>query len=284
MLLLSCIRRRIHTVRPHPAVCASVSACPFCPASTPRPRPSPTALPIPAIPVPSHFHFAAAPSLRIPHRWPEKFDNDMDGGACKLSITFRNQYLLSPILANIERVVDKYKIRKYINLQHEFTHAKWDVHAVRKDVSDGAWEEGVKTWGDKTVEVIGTSGSSGIQIASAIHPKIKRMVNYARGRTWISPVFGTGSTPADDPIYGILGLAWPAISNLNENPFFVTIANAGAVDSNHFSFYLATPGPTLYLGRTDENKYSGDEPTRGFEFICILPQCDSGLGMQTKAE
>jgi hypothetical protein len=70
-----------------------------------------------------------------------------------------------------------------------------------------------KTWGDKTVEVIGTSvrslcscghgltviifqGSSGIQTAAAIHPKIKRIVNFARGRTWISPVFGTGSTLA----------------------------------------------------------------------------------------
>ncbi|KAF8183592.1 FAD/NAD-binding domain-containing protein [Mycena galopus ATCC 62051] len=148
------------------------------------------------------------------------------------------------ILANIERVVDKYKIRKYINLQHELTHAKWDapsgrwtvrirhgaeefedschvlllcigslsrwdwpdieglkefggtlVHSAQWDVGDGAWEEGVKTWGDKTVGIIG-NGSSGIQIASTIHPKIKRMVNYARGRTWICPAFYTASTLA----------------------------------------------------------------------------------------
>ncbi|KAF8149231.1 FAD/NAD-P-binding domain-containing protein [Mycena galopus ATCC 62051] len=148
------------------------------------------------------------------------------------------------ILANIERVVDKYKIRKYINLQHELTHAKWDapsgrwtvcirhgaeefedscdvlllcigslsrwhwpdieglkefggtlVHSAQWDVGDGTWEEGVKTWSDKTVGIIG-NGSSGIQIASALHPKIKRMVNYARGRTWICPTLSTSSTLA----------------------------------------------------------------------------------------
>ncbi|KAJ7457359.1 FAD/NAD-P-binding domain-containing protein [Mycena latifolia] len=145
------------------------------------------------------------------------------------------------ILANMERIVDKYKIRKYINLQHELTHAKWDapsgkwtvrirhegkefedscdvlllcigsldrwhwpdieglkefggtlVHSAQWNVGEGSWEEGVKDWGDKTVGVIG-NGSSGIQIASAIHPKIKRMVNYARAKTWISPAFGTAA-------------------------------------------------------------------------------------------
>ncbi|KAJ7082439.1 FAD/NAD-P-binding domain-containing protein [Mycena belliarum] len=33
------------------------------------------------------------------------------------------------ILANIERVVDKYKVRQYIKLEHELTHAKWDAPA-----------------------------------------------------------------------------------------------------------------------------------------------------------
>ncbi|KAJ7732053.1 FAD/NAD-P-binding domain-containing protein [Mycena maculata] len=161
------------------------------------------------------------------------------------------------ILANIERIVDKYKIRKYINLQHKLTHAKWDapsgkwtvrirhgpeefedscdvlllfigslhrwhwpdieglkefsgrlVHSAQWDVGHGAWEEGLKDWGDKTVGIIG-NGSSGIQIASAIHPKIKRMVNYARGKTWIAPAFGIsdilanlGRDPTDsNPIF-----------------------------------------------------------------------------------
>ena len=35
----------------------------------------------------------------------------------------------SEILANIDRIVDKYKIRKYMHFQHELTHAKWDASA-----------------------------------------------------------------------------------------------------------------------------------------------------------
>ncbi|KAJ7101297.1 FAD/NAD-P-binding domain-containing protein [Mycena belliarum] len=148
------------------------------------------------------------------------------------------------ILANIERIVDKYKVRQYINLEHELTHAKWDapsgkwtvrirhagqefeescdilllcigslsrwhwpeieglkefggtlLHSAQWDVGNGTWEEGVKDWGDKTVGIIG-NGSSGIQTASALHPKIKKMVNYARGKTWISPAFGTDTVNA----------------------------------------------------------------------------------------
>lgn len=107
----------------------------------------------------------------------------------------------------MERIVDKYKIKKYIHLQHELTHARWDeasskwivrirrggdqgeefedtcdvlflcvgilnrwhwpdleglqefggklVHSAQWDVTDGAWEDGVKDWGDKNVGVIG---------------------------------------------------------------------------------------------------------------------------------
>ncbi|KAK7052585.1 FAD/NAD-P-binding domain-containing protein [Favolaschia claudopus] len=146
------------------------------------------------------------------------------------------------ILANMERVVDKHKIRQYFHFQHELTHAKWDqgsgkwtvrirhdgsefeescdvlllcigslsrwhwpdidglkdfggtlVHSAQWNVGDSAWEDGVKDWGDKTVGIIG-NGSSGIQIAAAVHPKVKRMVNYARAKTWISPSFGTSAT------------------------------------------------------------------------------------------
>ncbi|KAJ7230153.1 FAD/NAD-P-binding domain-containing protein [Mycena pura] len=139
----------------------------------------------------------------------------------------------SEILANIERIVDKYKIRKYMNFQHELTHAKWDasagqwtvrirhgnqkfedscdvlllcvgslsrwhwpeieglkefggtlVHSAQWDVADGG------SWADKTVGIIG-NGASGIQIATALHPKIKKMVTYSRARTWIAPPFAT---------------------------------------------------------------------------------------------
>ncbi|OQV04653.1 hypothetical protein CLAIMM_09506 [Cladophialophora immunda] len=41
---------------------------------------------------------------------------------------------------------------------------------------------------NKTVAVIG-SGSSAIQIVPCLQPKVKRLDNYVRGRTWISPPF-----------------------------------------------------------------------------------------------
>ncbi|KAF7334942.1 Acid protease [Mycena venus] len=79
----------------------------------------------------------------------------------------------------------------------------------------------------------------------------------AKGQ-YFSPVTTLSSSFANDPIDGILGLAFPAISNIGENPFFVTAANAGTFDANQFGFYLASSGSTLYLGGTDESKYSGD--------------------------
>ncbi|KAJ3518017.1 hypothetical protein NLJ89_g144 [Agrocybe chaxingu] len=50
------------------------------------------------------------------------------------------------------------------------------------------WEESVKDWGDKTIGVIGV-GSSAIQIVAALQPKVKHIVNYVRGKTWISSTF-----------------------------------------------------------------------------------------------
>ncbi|KAI0311859.1 FAD/NAD-P-binding domain-containing protein [Amylostereum chailletii] len=177
------------------------------------------------------------------------YSNKYPGVACDLpslcyQLTFEEQahwsgfYSPGPeILANMERIVDKYKIRKYIHLQHELTHARWDedsskwvvrihrggdqgedfedtcdilflcigsldrwhwpdieglrefggklVHSAQWDVTDGAWENGVKHWGDKNVGVIG-NGSSGIQTVAALHPKVKTLINYARRETWIA--------------------------------------------------------------------------------------------------
>ncbi|KAI0296315.1 FAD/NAD-binding domain-containing protein [Multifurca ochricompacta] len=60
--------------------------------------------------------------------------------------------------------------------------AQWDV------TEEGGWEEGVKDWGDKAVGIIG-NGSSGIQLVTALQPKVKSIVNYARSKTWIGEPF-----------------------------------------------------------------------------------------------
>ncbi|KAI0629705.1 protease [Trametes polyzona] len=69
--------------------------------------------------------------------------------------------------------------------------------------------------------------------------------------TIISPSFG--SEAAD----GILGLAFPAISNLRQSPFFNTAKSQGAVKSGVFGMKLAKSGSELFLGGTDTSLYSG---------------------------
>ncbi|KAI0368282.1 acid protease [Pilatotrama ljubarskyi] len=74
---------------------------------------------------------------------------------------------------------------------------------------------------------------------------------------YFSPVTTLSSSFADDPIDGLLGLAYPAISNLNENPFFNTAIEQNAVSEGVFGFKLASSGSELYLGGTDSKLYTG---------------------------
>ncbi|KAG7452053.1 FAD/NAD-binding domain-containing protein [Guyanagaster necrorhizus] len=66
------------------------------------------------------------------------------------------------------------------------------IHSARWETGEGgpdaAWEDTVHSWGNKRVGVIGV-GSSAIQIVPAIQPKVARVVNYVRGKTWISSIF-----------------------------------------------------------------------------------------------
>ncbi|KAJ7782162.1 acid protease [Mycena olivaceomarginata] len=89
-------------------------------------------------------------------------------------------------------------------------------------------------------------------------------IEYGDGSTvavakqYFSPVTTLSSSFKDDPIDGILGLAFPAISNLNQNPFFVNADADGVVDTNQFGFYLASSGSELFLGGANSDHYTGD--------------------------
>lgn len=74
---------------------------------------------------------------------------------------------------------------------------------------------------------------------------------------YFSPVTTLSSSFQDDPIDGIFGLAYPAISNLNQNPWFNNAISSGVVSAGVFGFKLASSGSELYLGGTDTAKYSG---------------------------
>ncbi|KAI0328942.1 FAD/NAD-P-binding domain-containing protein [Cubamyces sp. BRFM 1775] len=144
---------------------------------------------------------------------------------------------------HLEEVMEKYKLMRYIKLQHEVVHAQYDVHTgqwhvrIRRpnpetgaleEIEDSAqvlvgafgvlsrwkwpdiqglhdfkgellhsagfkpypktWQEIAELWADKKVGVIGV-GSSAIQIVAALQSKVGRLVNYARGQTWVAPPF-----------------------------------------------------------------------------------------------
>ncbi|KAJ7596647.1 acid protease [Mycena floridula] len=72
-----------------------------------------------------------------------------------------------------------------------------------------------------------------------------------------SPVTTLSSSFASDPIDGILGLAFPAISNLGQNPFFNTAIQSNTVKSQVFGFYLASTGSELFLGGTNSAHFKG---------------------------
>ncbi|KAF5332883.1 hypothetical protein D9758_017498 [Tetrapyrgos nigripes] len=72
-----------------------------------------------------------------------------------------------------------------------------------------------------------------------------------------SPVTTLSSTFSDDPIDGILGLAFPSISNLNTDPFFNTAIDQGSVDAGEFGFFLSQSGSELFLGGRNSDLFTG---------------------------
>ncbi|CCM00531.1 uncharacterized protein FIBRA_02565 [Fibroporia radiculosa] len=59
------------------------------------------------------------------------------------------------------------------------------------------------------------------------------------------------------PVDGLVGMAWPALSVLNQNPFFWTAIAQNAVPEGVFGFYLAGNDSELFLGGTDSSRYTG---------------------------
>ncbi|KZT07847.1 FAD/NAD-binding domain-containing protein [Laetiporus sulphureus 93-53] len=162
------------------------------------------------------------------------------------------------IRAYLESVVEKYKLMRYIKLQHRVVHARYDeptgkwhlrirrpvpssssnpnnegnadvgyeefadtadilftglgslsrwkwpeidglrtfkgqlFHTADFDVGKRTWQEAVEEWQwkDKTVGVIGV-GSSAIQIVPALQPRVRKIYNFVRGKTWISTPFAS---------------------------------------------------------------------------------------------
>ena len=67
----------------------------------------------------------------------------------------------------------------------------------------------------------------------------------------LSDTFGS---EVDD---GILGLAYPSLSNMGQSPFVNSAKKQGALKAAEFAFKLAHDGSELYLGGTNNAHYSG---------------------------
>jgi cathepsin D len=74
---------------------------------------------------------------------------------------------------------------------------------------------------------------------------------------FFSPVTDLSSSFSDDPIDGLLGLAFPAISNLAQDPFFNSAITQHSVPTGEFGFYLAGTGSELFVGGTNPALYTG---------------------------
>ncbi|KEI40896.1 uncharacterized protein L969DRAFT_361018 [Mixia osmundae IAM 14324] len=82
------------------------------------------------------------------------------------------------------------------------------------------------------------------------------------GLTVAKQTFGAAATLSsewsDDPMDGIMGMGFQAISTLNVPPFFFNLVSEGKTKSPQFSFKLASGGGSeLYLGGANSAHYSG---------------------------
>ncbi|CDO72702.1 hypothetical protein BN946_scf184985.g122 [Trametes cinnabarina] len=63
-------------------------------------------------------------------------------------------------------------------------------HSAGFDPCGKAWQEVAEAWKDKTVGIIGV-GSSAVQLVPALQPRVKKVYNYVRGKTWLAVPFGS---------------------------------------------------------------------------------------------
>ncbi|KAI4519806.1 acid protease [Schizophyllum commune Tattone D] len=98
----------------------------------------------------------------------------------------------------------------------------------------------------------------GSTVSGPVYQDTVTVAGVTAKNQYFSPVTTLSDSFSNDPIDGILGLAYPAISNLKQDPWFTNANSQGAVDKNSFGFYLAKTGSELYLGGANDKLYSGD--------------------------
>ncbi|XP_006459904.1 hypothetical protein AGABI2DRAFT_149875 [Agaricus bisporus var. bisporus H97] len=70
--------------------------------------------------------------------------------------------------------------------------------------------------------------------------------------------YSTGFSAEQFPPDGLMGMAFPQISEFRANPFFQTLVAQGGADAPQFGFKLSTQGSELFLGGVNNNSFTGE--------------------------
>ncbi|KAF5370147.1 hypothetical protein D9758_001280 [Tetrapyrgos nigripes] len=73
-----------------------------------------------------------------------------------------------------------------------------------------------------------------------------------------STQYSTGFAADEFPPDGLMGMAFPAISEFGANPVFQTLIAQGQVDEPVFAFKLSTSGSELFLGGVNNDLFTGE--------------------------
>jgi len=98
----------------------------------------------------------------------------------------------------------------------------------------------------------------GSTVSGSIYQDTVNVAGVKVKKQYFSSVNTTAPSMADDPSDGILGLAFPSISNLGHNPFFYSAVQSGAVKTKEFGFFLSSGVSELFLGGVNKTYYQGN--------------------------
>ncbi|EMD37833.1 hypothetical protein CERSUDRAFT_50799 [Gelatoporia subvermispora B] len=97
----------------------------------------------------------------------------------------------------------------------------------------------------------------GSTVSGPVYTDKVTVAGITAANQYFSPVTTVSTFFAGEPADGILGMAYPGISNLGKSPYFNTAFTQKTAAANVFAMKLAKSGSELYLGGTDTALYKG---------------------------
>ncbi|KAI0359193.1 acid protease [Trametes cingulata] len=99
--------------------------------------------------------------------------------------------------------------------------------------------------------------ADGSQVTGPVYTDTVSVAGVTVKNQYFSPVTTISDRFGSEARDGLLGMAFPTISNLRQSPYFNTAKAQGAVKNGVFGFKLAKSGSELYLGGTNTKLYTG---------------------------